>query len=56
MEDEEVLNLNQDELISLVQDYRKRFRNMVKVMSNYGQISNDDLIGILDKLIPEEFK
>lgn len=55
MNDDELEALNDVEKIrEVAKDLRKRFKMINEVMMNYGSISNDDLIGLIAKLIPPD--
>lgn len=55
MDDDEIQAINDvDKLKEIIKDLRKRFKMMNEVMMNYGSISNDDLIGLIAKLIPPD--
>ena len=49
-------NMDNAELVALCKDYRRAFKQILEVIQSYGKISNDDLIGLVDRLIPSEFK
>ena len=53
MREEKLKAMAQGELINLVLDYEKRFKMINEIMSSYGTISNDDLLGLIDKSIPD---
>lgn len=56
MERSELDKLNTEELITLIEDYGKRFKMINELLMNYGQISNDDMLGLISKSIPDDFK
>jgi hypothetical protein len=56
MNDADIAKLRINDLITLVTEYRTRFKQMNEIVNSYGQISNDDMIGFIHKLIPDDLK
>jgi len=47
--------LPKEELIKIIVDYEKRFEAIRGLLYyEYGYVSNDDLLGFIDKLIPNQ--
>lgn len=42
------------ELIEIIQTYEKRFQVINELMMSYGEVSNDDLLGLIQKALPED--
>ena len=49
------LNMTKEELLKIIQDYEERFSIIKGILYfEYGTISNDDLLGLIDKALPKD--
>jgi len=53
----ELNNLPRDELIKIIRDYEERFSIIKGILYfEYGYVSNDDLLGFVDKALPKDIE
>jgi len=53
MREEELKAMHPGQLVDLIMDYEKRFKMISEIMGSYGSISNDDMLGLIDKAVPD---
>lgn len=56
MNPEKINTMGRNELIMKLKDYNQRFTIIKGLLESYGQMSNDDLIGLIADALPDDFK
>ena len=50
-------NVPKDELLRIIRNYEERFRMIKGILYyEYGSVSNDDLLGFIDRTLPKDIK
>ena len=50
-------NTPKDELLRVIRDYEERFKMIKGILYyEYGSVSNDDLLGFIDRTLPKDIK
>lgn len=56
MDAEKINMMGRNELVLKLKEYNQRLKVIKGLLESYGQMSNDDLIGLIADAMPEDFK